>query len=109
MNQVGVGAPEKFGGLDHFLSLSLLRSRTQVSHTTMSAHYVESLENGHAGQRSRFFDHPQSNFVTGSECIVGFDGPSDPYQPRNWSSRKKLLTTALYGLITMTATWTTSM
>ncbi|KAJ5950535.1 major facilitator superfamily domain-containing protein [Penicillium vulpinum] len=74
----------------------------------MSAHYVESLENGHAGQRSRLFDHPQSNFVTGSECIVGFDGPSDPYQPRNWPSRKKLLTTALYGLITMTATWTTS-
>ena len=55
------------------------------------------------------FQHPLAGEKTGSDCIVDFDGSDDPYQPRNWSRSKKVVTTAVYGLITMTATWTTSM
>lgn len=39
---------------------------------------------------------------------MDFDGPDDPYHPVNWSSRKKIITTFLYGLVTMTATWASS-
>ncbi|KAB8228868.1 uncharacterized protein BDW43DRAFT_289915 [Aspergillus alliaceus] len=52
--------------------------------------------------------HLPGGSATGPECIVDFDSPDDPYRPRNWPRKKKLITTALYGLITMTATWTTS-
>lgn len=54
----------------------------------------------------RKFLHPLSGNTTGPEYIVDFDGPDDPYRPRNWSRNKKLIATALYGLTTMTATWT---
>lgn len=33
--------------------------------------------------------------------IVDFEGPDDPIHPLNWSRNKKLLTTALYSLTTM--------
>ena len=46
---------------------------------------------------------------TSPECIVKFDGDEDPCMPRNWPRGKKLLTTVVYALITMSATWTTSM
>ncbi|KAM5343382.1 hypothetical protein ACJ41O_011919 [Fusarium nematophilum] len=32
--------------------------------------------------------------------VVDFDGPDDPYHPVNWSFRKKVITTILYGLTT---------
>ena len=39
---------------------------------------------------------------------MDFDGPDDPYRPLNWPTRKKVSTTMLYGLVTMTATWASS-
>jgi MFS family permease len=40
--------------------------------------------------------------------IVDFEGPDDPYRPINWPTKKKVITTLLYGLITMSATWASS-
>jgi MFS family permease len=40
--------------------------------------------------------------------IVDFDGPEDLYRPINWPTHKKVLTTLLYGMITMSATWASS-
>ncbi|KAA8574259.1 hypothetical protein EYC84_005758 [Monilinia fructicola] len=40
--------------------------------------------------------------------LVDFSGPDDPYQPLNWPFRKKLITTLVYGLFTMTSTWASS-
>ncbi|KAF2798597.1 MFS general substrate transporter [Melanomma pulvis-pyrius CBS 109.77] len=37
--------------------------------------------------------------------LIDFDGPNDPYLPLNWPFRKKIITTFLYGLCTMGATW----
>jgi MFS transporter, DHA1 family, multidrug resistance protein len=42
------------------------------------------------------------------DSIVDFDGPDDPYHPTNWPTQKKVITTLLYGLVTMTATWASS-
>lgn len=49
-----------------------------------------------------------SHIKTTDAEIVDFDGDDDPYRPLNWPFRKKVVTTVLYGLITMGATWATS-
>ena len=54
------------------------------------------------------FSHPLSLSKTGSDVIVTFDGPDDPYKPLNWSFKKKVVTTTLYGFTTMGATWASS-
>jgi DHA1 family multidrug resistance protein-like MFS transporter len=54
------------------------------------------------------FDHPLSHTPTTAEVIVDFEGPDDPYRPINWPTKKKVITTLLYGLTTMTATWASS-
>lgn len=54
------------------------------------------------------FTHPLSHQRTTSADIVDFDGPDDPYRPINWPTHKKVSTTFLYGLVTMTATWASS-
>ncbi|KAI1397564.1 polyamine transporter 1 [Hypoxylon fuscum] len=54
------------------------------------------------------FTHPLASEKTGPEYIVDFDGPDDPYRPVNWPRHKKIVTTLLYGLVTMTATWASS-
>lgn len=51
------------------------------------------------------FTHPLAYQETTSDVIVGFEGEADPYRPMNWPTKKKVITTALYGLTTMTATW----
>ncbi|RDW76397.1 MFS transporter [Aspergillus mulundensis] len=56
------------------------------------------------GQVARF-THPLSHTKTRDDVIVDFDGPDDPYRPLNWGFRKKAITTVLYGLTTMGATW----
>jgi hypothetical protein len=55
-----------------------------------------------------FFQHPLSHAKTNEDVIVDFDGPDDPYRPINWPMRKKVITTILYGLTTMGATWASS-
>lgn len=54
------------------------------------------------------FSHPLAREKTTQDQIVDFEGPDDPYHPLNWSMHKKVSTTALYGLVTMTATWASS-
>jgi hypothetical protein len=54
------------------------------------------------------FTHTLSHTKTGSDVIVDFDGPDDPYKPLNWPFKKKVVTTVLYGLTTMGATWASS-
>ncbi|KAI5926313.1 MFS general substrate transporter [Camillea tinctor] len=51
------------------------------------------------------FTHPLAWQKTSEDCIVNFDGPDDPYRPHNWPTHKKVSTTMLYSLVTMTATW----
>lgn len=59
------------------------------------------------GQTARF-THPLAHTRTGPDVIVDFDGPDDPYKPLNWGFKKKAITTVLYGLTTMGATWSSS-
>ncbi|KAG5953543.1 hypothetical protein E4U53_005005 [Claviceps sorghi] len=54
------------------------------------------------------FTHPLSHVPTSQAELVDFDGPDDPYHPLNWVTHKKVSTTFLYGLVTMTATWASS-
>ena len=54
------------------------------------------------------FTHPLSHKQTTVEELVGFDGPDDPYRPINWSLKKKVYTTVLYGFTTMGSTWASS-
>ena len=58
--------------------------------------------------RADTFFHPLSHVKTTPENLVGFDGEDDPYRPLNWPFRKKVITTALYGLTTMGSTWASS-
>ncbi|KAH7323934.1 major facilitator superfamily domain-containing protein [Rhexocercosporidium sp. MPI-PUGE-AT-0058] len=59
----------------------------------------------HRHTTSNKFTHPLSHMKTTPDSIVDFDGPDDLYRPINWPFRKKLVTTLLYGLTTMGATW----
>ena len=54
------------------------------------------------------FAHALTHTKTGPDVIVDFDGPDDPYHPLNWPAKKKVVTTVLYGLTTMGATWASS-
>ena len=53
----------------------------------------------------RQFTHALVHEKTRPDVIVDFDGPDDPYRPINWLFKKKVITTLLYGLTTMTATF----
>ncbi len=50
------------------------------------------------------FSHALTHQKTTPDVIVDFDGPDDPYRPINWLFKKKVITTLLYGLTTMTVT-----
>jgi Major Facilitator Superfamily len=54
------------------------------------------------------FTHPLEAVRTGPDVLVTFDGKDDPYNPLNWGFKKKVITTLLYGLTTMGATWASS-
>lgn len=54
------------------------------------------------------FHHTLSKQKTGPDVIVDFDSEDDPYQPRNWVFKKKVITTLLYGFTTMGSTWASS-
>ncbi|KKA31073.1 hypothetical protein TD95_005441 [Thielaviopsis punctulata] len=51
------------------------------------------------------FTHPLAQQPTTPAVLVDFDGPDDPYRPMNWPTRKKIMTTMLYGFVTMSSTW----
>lgn len=65
---------------------------------------VSRIRSREPGQTARFA-HPLSHTKTSEDVIVDFDGPDDPYRPVNWGFNKKAVTTLLYGLTTMGATW----
>ncbi|KAF2270016.1 MFS general substrate transporter [Lojkania enalia] len=54
------------------------------------------------------FTHPLAYQPTTADVLVDFDSPDDPYRPINWPTKKKVVTTALYGFCTMSATWASS-
>ena len=54
------------------------------------------------------FSHPLTHKQTTVEELVDFDGPDDPYRPINWTLKKKVYTTVLYGFTTMGSTWASS-
>ncbi|PHH81293.1 hypothetical protein CDD82_1092 [Ophiocordyceps australis] len=54
------------------------------------------------------FTHPLAHTPTTREHIVDFQDANDLYHPLNWPTSKKVSTTLLYGLVTMTATWASS-
>jgi DHA1 family multidrug resistance protein-like MFS transporter len=54
------------------------------------------------------FTHPLAHEPTTADVIVDFEGPDDPYRPMNWPIKKKITTTLMYGLTTMSATWASS-
>lgn len=54
------------------------------------------------------FDHQLAYQPTTADVLVDFDGPDDPYRPLNWCTKKKIITTALYALCTMSAAWASS-
>jgi len=49
-----------------------------------------------------------SHVKTKQDVVVEFDSPEDPYRPINWTFKKKAITTIVYGLLTMTATFASS-
>lgn len=71
----------------HFSSKSLSKM-AQVSVST------------HPEVSTALFTHPLVDQATSNEAIVDFDGAEDPYRPMNWSFRKKVATTILYGFTT---------
>jgi hypothetical protein len=54
------------------------------------------------------FTHPLAHVKTTEADLVDFEGPDDLYHPLNWPFSKKVITTLLYGLLTMSATWASS-
>ncbi|KAF7443235.1 ProP Permease of the major facilitator superfamily [Pyrenophora tritici-repentis] len=54
------------------------------------------------------FSHPLAHQPTTHDVLVDFDGDDDPYRPVNWPTKKKINTTLMYGLTTMSATWASS-
>ena len=49
---------------------------------------------------------PKSGRVKTS--IVEFEGPNDPADPLNWTLKRKVITTFLYGMTTLGGTWASS-
>ncbi|KAF2728716.1 MFS general substrate transporter [Polyplosphaeria fusca] len=54
------------------------------------------------------FTHPLKDQPTTACVLVNFEGDDDPYRPMNWSLKKKVITTVMYGLCTMSASWASS-
>lgn len=54
------------------------------------------------------FSHPLAHERTSANVLVDFEGENDAYLPLNWPTKKKVITTMMYGFTTMTATWASS-
>ncbi|KAF2001596.1 MSF membrane transporter [Amniculicola lignicola CBS 123094] len=54
------------------------------------------------------FQHRLEHQPTTADALVDFEGPDDPYRPINWPTKKKVITTLMYGLTTMSATYGSS-
>ncbi|KAK5938573.1 hypothetical protein PMZ80_008762 [Knufia obscura] len=92
-------------------SFSRQRTRTQRDQDLGLTQTVSERPTALSRLRSRpvlDFSHPLAHAKTTDIALVDFDGPDDPYKPMNWPTKKKITTTLLYGLVTMTATWASS-
>lgn len=93
------------------LSRSRSRARANTAASMSLARTISRRETVISRIRSRpvpTFTHPLSHIQTSNAELVDFDGPDDPYRPMNWPTHKKVVTTLLYGLVTMSATWASS-
>ncbi|RAL66338.1 hypothetical protein DID88_006007 [Monilinia fructigena] len=84
---------------------TLRRSAVEIKSTPARVTRSQSLTHLSIKQK---FTHPYFHMKTTEAELVDFSGPDDPYQPLNWPFRKKLITTLVYGLFTMTSTWASS-
>ncbi|KAM0814975.1 putative Major facilitator superfamily domain-containing protein [Seiridium cardinale] len=94
----------------------LERHPTELSriHTARSQHS----ETIGRSLRSRHSTKPLPNFGAGKpfppplpeqeDYVVEFDGPDDPYHAQNWTTNRKILTSAMLGYTTMTSAFTSS-
>jgi hypothetical protein len=60
---------------------------------------VSRIRSREPGQIAKF-SHSLSHTKTGPDVLVDFEGPDDPYHPKNWNFQKKCVTTVLYGMTT---------
>lgn len=92
-------------------SLPLERTATAASGISTIEQRAQSIvsriRSREPGQTAKF-THPLSHTKTSTDVLVDFEGPDDPYRPLNWGFKKKAITTVLYGLTTMGATWASS-
>jgi len=92
-------------------SMSRQRTQTQRNQDLRLTQTVSRRQTALSRLRSRpvpTFTHPLAHEQTTEIALVDFAGPDDPYKPMNWPTKKKITTTLLYGLVTMTATWASS-
>ncbi|KAK4153267.1 major facilitator superfamily domain-containing protein [Chaetomidium leptoderma] len=83
-------------------------TQTLSRRTTAILSHIRSSPQHQQQHQQQQFTHPLSHIPTTPSVLVDFTGPSDPYNPANWPRHKKITTTLLYGLVTMTATWASS-
>jgi len=97
--------------LEMIKSLSRQRTQTQRNQDLRLTQTVSRRQTALSRLRTRpvpNFTHPLAHEQTTEVALVDFDGPDDPYKPMNWPTKKKITTTLLYRLVTMTATWASS-
>lgn len=82
-------------GISQSLSRTLSRRETVLSRIRTRPHTAP-------------FSHPLAHQPTTVDVLVDFEGEDDPYRPMNWPTKKKVTTTLMYGLTTMSATWASS-
>lgn len=96
------------------MSRTLSRSASRRSATTTGARLTQTVSRRQTALskiRSRpalTFSHPLAHEATKEDVLVDFEDTDDPYRPINWPLKKKAITTLLYGLVTMSATWASS-
>jgi hypothetical protein len=84
--------------------IELLLLRRRSSHTVTRAQLALSAIRGRktVGKLSTAWS---DSSPTGPDAIVEFDADDDPYNPINWPFKKKVVTTILYGLTTLGASF----
>jgi hypothetical protein len=99
-------------GANHAMTLEkqTTTSSTASASNQRTQSIISRIRSREPGQIAKF-THPLSHTRTSPDVLVDFDGPDDPYHPRNWGFNKKCVTTVLYGLTTMgkTILWLLSM
>ncbi|KAH8693177.1 putative MFS multidrug transporter [Talaromyces proteolyticus] len=91
-------------GLPMNLEKQTTANSTSSSFNQRAQSIISRIRSREPGQTAKF-THPLSHTKTSPDVLVDFEGPDDPYHPRNWGFYKKSVTTVLYGLTTMGATW----